>query len=71
MRPGPLLGLGPEEVWAFITWVVYAAYLRARAAIGWRGRLAAYVALLAFAMFILNFVGINLFGSGLHSYSGM
>jgi hypothetical protein len=34
-------------------------------------RLAAYVALLGFATFIFNFVGINLFGSGLHSYSGM
>jgi len=37
-RPGvgPLLGLGPVETWAFITWVIYAAYLHARAT----GRLA-------------------------------
>ena len=26
----------PKEVWAFITWVVYAAYLHARATAGWR-----------------------------------
>ena len=28
----------PKEVWAFITWVVYAAYLHARTTAGWKGR---------------------------------
>jgi cytochrome c-type biogenesis protein CcsB len=68
---GRYWGWDPKEVWAFITWVVYAAYLHARATVGWRGTAAAYVALFGFATFIFNFVGINLFGSGLHSYSGM
>ena len=36
-----------------------------------KGKAAAYVALFGYATFIFNFVGINLFGSGLHSYSGM
>ena len=31
----------PKEVWAFITWVVYAAYLHARTTAGWKGRNAA------------------------------
>jgi cytochrome c-type biogenesis protein CcsB len=68
---GKFWGWDPKEVWAFITWVVYAAYLHARATVGWRGKAAAYVALLGFATFLFNFVGINLFGTGLHSYSGM
>jgi ABC-type transport system involved in cytochrome c biogenesis permease subunit len=68
---GRYWGWDPKEVWAFITWVVYAAYLHARATAGWRGRAAAYVALLGFATFLFNFIGINLFGTGLHSYSGM
>ncbi len=68
---GRYWGWDPKEVWAFITWVVYAAYLHARATAGWKGSAAAYVALLGFATFIFNFVGINLYGSGLHSYSGM
>ncbi len=68
---GRFWGWDPKEVWAFITWVVYAAYLHARATVGWQGKAAAYVALLGFATFVFNFVGINLFGSGLHSYSGM
>lgn len=68
---GRFWGWDPKEVWAFITWVVYAAYLHARATAGWQGKAAAYVALFGFATFLFNFVGINLFGSGLHSYSGM
>jgi len=68
---GRYWGWDPKEVWALITWVVYAAYLHARATAGWQGRAAAYVALLGYATFIFNFVGINLFGSGLHAYSGL
>ncbi len=62
----------PKEVWAFITWVIYAAYLHARATAGWKGRAAAILALVAFASLLFNFVGINFFfGSGsMHSYAG-
>ena len=68
---GRFWGWDPKEVWAFITWVVYAAYLHARATAGWRGKGAAVIALVGFGTFLFNFVGINLFGSGLHSYAGM
>jgi cytochrome c-type biogenesis protein CcsB len=68
---GRYWGWDPKEVWAFITWVVYAAYLHARATAGWRGKGAAIIALVGFATLMFNFVGINLFGSGLHSYSGL
>lgn len=68
---GRFWGWDPKEVWAFITWVAYAAYLHARATAGWQGKAAAYVALAGYATFLFNFVGINLFGSGLHSYAGM
>ncbi len=62
----------PKEVWAFITWVVYAAYLHARATAGYRGRAAAIIALIAFATLLFNFVGINFFfgASSQHSYAG-
>ncbi len=61
----------PKEVWAFITWVVYAAYLHARATVGWRGRNAAYLALVGLATLWFNFIGINFFSSSSqHSYAG-
>jgi cytochrome c-type biogenesis protein CcsB len=62
----------PKEVWAFITWVIYAAYLHARATAGWKGKAASVIALVAFASLLFNFVGINYFfgGGSLHSYSG-
>ena len=62
----------PKEVWAFITWVIYAAYLHARATAGWKGRAASVIALVGFASLLFNFVGINFFfGAGsLHSYAG-
>jgi cytochrome c-type biogenesis protein CcsB len=60
----------PKEVWAFITWVVYAAYLHARATAGWRGRNAAYLALVGAATLWFNFIGINFFSSSSqHSYA--
>ena len=62
----------PKEVWAFITWVIYAAYLHARATAGWKGNAAAAIALVGFASLLFNFVGINFFfGAGsMHSYAG-
>ncbi len=61
----------PKEVWAFITWVVYAAYLHARTTAGWRGRNAAILALVGTATLWFNFIGINYFSSSSqHSYAG-
>ena len=60
----------PKEVWAFITWVVYAAYLHARATAGWRGRNAAILALVGAATLWFNFIGINFFSTtSQHSYA--
>lgn len=60
----------PKEVWAFITWVVYAGYLHARATAGWKGRNAAILALVGLATLWFNFIGINYFSSSSqHSYA--
>jgi len=60
----------PKEVCAFITWVVYAAYLHARATAGWRGRNAAILALVGVATLWFNFIGINYFSTtSQHSYA--
>lgn len=60
----------PKEVWSFITWVVYAAYLHARTTAGWKGRNAAILALVGLATLWFNFIGINYFSStSQHSYA--
>ncbi|MFB7472321.1 c-type cytochrome biogenesis protein CcsB [Kitasatospora sp. NPDC056184] len=61
----------PKETWSFITWVAYACYLHARATAGWKGRKAAYLALGAFACWLFNYYGVNIFVTGKHSYAGI
>ncbi|GGC14143.1 MULTISPECIES: c-type cytochrome biogenesis protein CcsB [Actinomycetes] len=68
---GRYWGWDPKETWAFITWVLYAAYLHAQSTAGWRGRKAGWLALAGYAAFLFNFVGVNLFITGLHSYAGV
>jgi cytochrome c-type biogenesis protein CcsB len=59
----------PKEVWAFISWVVYACYLHARATPSVKRTVATWIALLGFATMLMNLFGVNLFFSGLHSYA--
>lgn len=68
---GRYWGWDAKEVWSFITWVGYAAYLHARATAGWKGRKAAYIALIAFGCFLFNYYGVNIFVSSKHSYAGV
>jgi cytochrome c-type biogenesis protein CcsB len=68
---GRYWGWDPTETWAFITWVVYACFLHARATVGWRGRKAQVVQLIGFCCLLFNMVGVSLFITGLHSYAGL
>ncbi|MFF4827597.1 c-type cytochrome biogenesis protein CcsB [Streptomyces sp. NPDC001312] len=68
---GRYWGWDPKETWSFITWVAYACYLHARSTAGWKGRKAAYIALIAFGCWLFNYYGVNIFVSGKHSYSGV
>ena len=60
-----------KEVWTFVIWVVYAAYLHARSTRGWDGRRAAYLSVLAYACILFNYLVVNIFFPGLHSYAGV
>ncbi|MEU8123644.1 c-type cytochrome biogenesis protein CcsB [Spirillospora sp. NPDC049024] len=66
---GRYWGWDPKEIWSFVTWIIYAAYLHARATAGWKGRKAAILSLVAFAALLFNFFGVNYMFSGLHSYA--
>jgi cytochrome c-type biogenesis protein CcsB len=61
----------PTETWAFITWVVYAGFLHARATAGWRGRRAAVIQLVGFGCLLFNVLVVSLAVPGLHSYAGL
>ncbi len=58
----------PKETWAFITWLVYAAYLHTRLVRGWQGRRPAYLATAGLVVIAVCYIGVNLLGIGLHSY---
>ncbi|MEM8722901.1 MAG: c-type cytochrome biogenesis protein CcsB [Cyanobacteria bacterium P01_G01_bin.39] len=58
----------PKETWAFITWLVFAAYLHARITRGWQGRKPAILAAVGFVVVWVCYLGVNLLGQGLHSY---
>ncbi|TFV65419.1 UNVERIFIED_ORG: c-type cytochrome biogenesis protein CcsB [Bacillus sp. AZ43] len=68
---GRFWGWDPKETWAFVAWVVYAAYLHARTTAGWRGRPAAWVNVVGLGVMIFNLTFVNMVSTGLHSYAGV
>ena len=66
---GRYWGWDPKETWAFITWVVYAGYLHARATAGWRDKKAAILNVAAIGVVLFTYYGVNLWIPGLHSYA--
>ena len=61
---GVVTGGGTQkETWAFITWVIYAGYLHARATAGWRGRKAAVICLVGYVAFLINYFGVNFYAA--------
>ena len=58
----------PKETWALITWFIFAIYLHLRISYGWEGKRPAVLASVGFLFVWICYLGVNLFGSGLHSY---
>lgn len=68
---GRFWGWDVKEVWTFIIWVLYAGYLHATATRGWAGTRSAWLCVVGFAAVLFNFGVVNVFFTGLHSYSGL
>jgi len=68
---GRYWGWDPKETWSFITWVIFAGYLHARATSGWKGHRAAVIALVGFVSLLITYYAVNLWIVGLHSYAGV
>ncbi|THG31143.1 c-type cytochrome biogenesis protein CcsB [Naasia lichenicola] len=68
---GRYWGWDTKEVWTFVIWVIYAAYIHARATRGWRGSHSAWLAIIGYSAVLFNFGVVNVFFKGLHAYSGL
>lgn len=55
-----------KEVWAAIMWLFYAALLHERLIVGWRGRKAAIMSIIGFAILLFTFFGVNFLMGGHH-----
>ncbi|WP_165164623.1 c-type cytochrome biogenesis protein CcsB [Corynebacterium qintianiae] len=68
---GRFWGWDAKETVSMITWILYAAYLHARATAGWKNVRAAWINVFAMAMTIFNMTYVNTVIAGLHSYAGL
>ncbi|MEU8045378.1 c-type cytochrome biogenesis protein CcsB [Micromonospora echinofusca] len=64
-------GWDPKETWSFISWVIYAGYLHARATPSVKRNVATWLAIVGFLTMLMNLFGVNIFFEGLHSYGGL
>ena len=67
---GRFWGWDPKETVSFATWILYAAYLHARATPSFR-KAAPWINVMAMALMVFNLFFINMVVSGLHSYAGL
>jgi cytochrome c-type biogenesis protein CcsB len=58
----------PKETWALITWLVFAIYFHFRITLGWQGKKPALIASFGFIVVWICYLGVNILGTGLHSY---
>ncbi len=66
---GRYWGWDPKEVWSFISWVAYAAYLHARATPSMKRTSATWFAVAAWVTMLVNLYVINFVAVGLHTYA--
>jgi cytochrome c-type biogenesis protein CcsB len=55
---GRYWGWDPIETWSLVVWLVYAAYLHARIAMGWRGEKSAWLAIVAMPLCAFSLLGV-------------
>lgn len=66
-RDGHLWHNDPKEIFALLTWLLYLALIFYRVTADWRGRRAAWLGVLGFALVLCTFFGARLFG-GYHVF---
>lgn len=56
----------PKLIWSLMTWFLFAGILHARLTIGWQGRRAAYLVLVAVALVLIALFGLDVFTGTRH-----
>jgi len=59
----------PQESWSLVIWLLYAALLESRLAIGWRGRRGATLTIILFSVLVGSYLGVSLVTPGKHGGS--
>ncbi|WP_456387349.1 c-type cytochrome biogenesis protein CcsB [Desulfolithobacter sp.] len=59
----------PKETWSLITWFLYAALVHQRFTVGWRGRRAAIMTIIAFISVLFTLWGVTFLLDGVHTYA--
>jgi cytochrome c-type biogenesis protein CcsB len=62
-------GWDPKETFALVSWLVYLIIVHVRYATRARADVTAWLAILGFAIMLFNWIGVNFFLVGLHSYA--
>lgn len=63
---GRYWGWDPIETWSLIAWAIYALYLHLTLTLGWRGRRAAWIAILALAVSLFSLLGVPIVYHSIH-----
>ncbi|MBM9537205.1 c-type cytochrome biogenesis protein CcsB [Desulfobulbus alkaliphilus] len=59
----------PKETWSLVTWFLYAAVVHQRFTVGWRGRRAALLSIIAFLSVLFTLWGVSFLLKGIHTYA--
>ncbi len=63
---GRYWGWDAIETWSLIAWAIYALYLHLRLTLGWSGRRAAWVAVIALPVIVFSLLGVPLVYDSIH-----
>ena len=63
---GRYWGWDPVETWSLLSWLIYGLFLHLRTTMGWKGRRAAWLAVICYVSIFITFGGVG-FISGLHT----
>lgn len=63
---GRYWGWDPVETWSLIAWAIYAIYLHLTLTLGWRGRRAAWIAVIALPVILFSLLGVPIAYNSIH-----